>query len=891
MGSKSINLEKRRASMERRGQDAWAALQENDFAKAQKEYAKAVELAKALSDHGAQAVYLSYMGVAKQSQGLFDEANRDFSEALALGKEEGLTQIVAHASLLLGEQSRDTGHGEQAIHYFLQAAEAAYNSQDALGMEISFGNLGRLYLERGWAEQASDWFQHALNTADESPNRAAWLGSMGLSMAELGQFDEAINYYLKAYEEAVVQDDKRTQAVCLGSQGNALFEQGKLEPAIKCYEEATRLSRECEDGRRVGIWLGNIGTTWLKMGDIAKALENCAEAARLAHDFADQQSEAAHTDSLGDCYMAKGELNLAMDKYQEALDLSSAIEDRQGQRIYLSNLGKVHQEMGQLQPAFDFYNRAIDMFDEQRAAIKADDLKTSFANRGQELYRDMVRVCLAMGRRVEALEFVGRAKSRALLDLLSNSPIDISQLTHGGDESLQKLIQKEQELRSQIAHFERLFWQGPSSGDGGHRGAALAPEDSHKIYGEWRNVVNQLRRHHPNYASLVAASTLTFDEIQSLWHIEKNQEGDEKRFMLDRKTAILEFYWTDQYLMAASVNYKSKQPKTHFEIDPEVLEMLEMDLASFLEMSATEGWDVPVSLCKRLYDALMKPILEDLPEEIEHLLIVPHGSLYHLPFTALNDGKGFTCERYSISYLPTTSLIPVLAKADRSNYDRSPKYLISAISDYSATRKDGLVLSSRLRSAAGLDDLSYTLEEANTIFDLGAQHSPEARLLTNEEVKEALPQLFSEYPVVHFAGHAVFNPEEPLASGLVLSDGSILTAASILQGNVLRTNCGKLLVLSACQTGVNMVTAGGEILGLARALMYAGMPNLVLSLWEVADRSTATLMQDFHRVMIEMMQAGNRFNIADALREAQRSAAQSGQPIHAWAPFIHMGID
>src|SRR5262249_39712521 len=102
----------------------------------------------------------------------------------------------------------------------------------------------------------------------------------------------------------------------------------------------------------------------------------------------------------------------------------------------------------------------------------------------------------------------------------------------------------------------------------------------------------------------------------------------------------------------------------------------------------------------------------------------------------------------------------------------------------------------------------------------------------------------------------------------------------------LRTHCGRLLVLSACQTGVNLVTPGGEILGLARALMYAGMPNLVLSLWEVADRSTSDLMQEFHNAW----QAG-KLSIAEALQKAQQVAVKSGQPVHAWAPFIHFGID
>jgi CHAT domain-containing protein len=125
-----------------------------------------------------------------------------------------------------------------------------------------------------------------------------------------------------------------------------------------------------------------------------------------------------------------------------------------------------------------------------------------------------------------------------------------------------------------------------------------------------------------------------------------------------------------------------------------------------------------------------------------------------------------------------------------------------------------------------------------------------------------------------------------MASGLVLSDGSILSAASILEGNALRTERGRLLVLSACQTGVNVVTEGGEILGLARALMYAGMPNLVLSLWEVADRSTAELMQDFHTCW----QSG-KISVAQALRHAQLKAIAAKQPVHAWAPFIHFGIE
>jgi len=895
MGKKPVNLEKQRAAMEAQGDKGWAAFQKGDYKTAVDYYDKAVDLAKEVSDHGALAVFSSYQGISLAGLGEKERAVAAFQTAIETARQFGLSKVEAHASLLLAEQYRDDGHADDAIAYFLRALDAAYSCEDRNGMEIAFGNLGRLYLEKGWAEQSIEWFRHALEVREDTPNKAAWLGSLGLAYTELGLYDDANDYFTRAFNEAGLNEDRKTQAICRGSQGNAMFEAKRYEEAATCYEEALTLSEKAEDQRRVGIWLGNIGNAWLKRGDLNKAVEHCQRAVELAKTQEDLQSQAAHMDSLGDCYFAQGNLNLALERYQEALSLSREIEDRQGQRIYLSNLGKTYQQMGQLQPAFDFFSSAIELFDEQRSAIKADDLKTSFQNRGQDMYRDMVKVCLSMGKRVEALEYVGRAKSRALLDLLSNSPIDVSQLDDSGDESLQKLIHHESELRNQIAHFERLFWQGSSGGGGesGTRGAAIPAEDSQRIYAEWRDVVNQLRRRHPNYASLICASTLSFAEISQLWN-ETRTAGS--AYLLSRDTAIVEFYWTDQYLLSASLWHGAAQPSLNLITDAEKLTVLEEDLANFLEMSATEGWEVPVSLCKRLYTGLFGNVLAELPEHVNHLLLVPHGSLFHLPFSALHDGTGYVCQKFATSYLPTTSLIPVLAKEKAEaqtteaqgahSDDSTAPYLVSAISDYSITRKEGVIFSSRLRSAAGLDDLTYTLEEAQTIFDLGKSTSTRSKMLTNQEVKESLPELFSKYPVVHFAGHAVFNPDEPLASGLVLADGSILTAAAILQGNVLRTHCGKLLVLSACQTGVNKVTAGGEILGLARALMYAGMPNLVLSLWEVADRSTATLMKDFHAAW-----QGGKISIYEALRQAQIQALENGHPIHAWAPFVHMGID
>lgn len=868
--------------MENHGALAWQHLETGEFDRACAEYEAAIELARKLDRAINLSVYLSYLGVSKIALNDLDAAEKYLLESVETARKSGEAAIELHARLLLGELLGDAGKLEQAIELFHSACDISAETNDTASSELALANLGRLFLNLGWPEHAVACFLEALHQReDETRDKAALLGSLGLCMAELGKFDQAISYYQSAFIEASLAEDSHTMSICRGSEGNTLFEIGNFKNALKAYEEALELAERAEDPHRQGIWLGNIGTTWLKLGDADKALTYCMRAEEMARANDDFQAQAAHLDSIGDCFVEKNELEKAQEYYKQALDVSEKIEDRRGKRIYLANLGKLYERIGELQPAFEYLAKSVDLFDELRASIKTDDLKTSFANRGEELYKNVVRVCLSLGKRVEALEYVGRAKSRALVDLLSNSPIDISHLTGSEDEGLKRLIIKERDLRAQIDRLERIFWHGPSISDSGHRGSGVVTADeAHKVYEEWRDVVGQLKRRHPNYAQLVSATTLGFKDIKSLWN-----QGDSP---LSEDTIIIEYFWTDEFLLACSVANSQQEPVVHMLAGSEERDMLSVDLETFLEMSSTEGWEVPTSLCKRLYDALLRPVLEGISQDVGRLVIVPHGSLFHLPFAALHDGENYLCKKYSFSYLPSTSLIPVLSRSETEaeRNDDMSSYLISAISDYSATRRDGLVFSSFLRSAAGLNDLSYTMEEAHSILAVGSKAAPDAKLIMNEEVKESFSTLFGKYPVVHFAGHAVFNPEEPMASGLVLSDGTVLTAASILERSSLRTECGRLLVLSACQTGVNRVTPGGEILGLSRALMYAGMPNLVLSLWEVADRSTSDLMQVFHNVW----QAG-KTTIADALRVAQCEALDSGQPIHAWAPFIHFGID
>ena len=93
-----------------------------------------------------------------------------------------------------------------------------------------------------------------------------------------------------------------------------------------------------------------------------------------------------------------------------------------------------------------------------------------------------------------------------------------------------------------------------------------------------------------------------------------------------------------------------------------------------------------------------------------------------------------------------------------------------------------------------------------------------------------------------------------------------------------------LVVLSACQTGLGLVTEGGEIIGLTRAFLYAGTPSVVASLWSVDDASTAMLMTRFYRNLKSMPRD-------EALRAAQADLMHdSGTAApYYWAAFYLTG--
>jgi CHAT domain-containing protein len=138
------------------------------------------------------------------------------------------------------------------------------------------------------------------------------------------------------------------------------------------------------------------------------------------------------------------------------------------------------------------------------------------------------------------------------------------------------------------------------------------------------------------------------------------------------------------------------------------------------------------------------------------------------------------------------------------------------------------------------------------------------------------------------------NAERPEFTGLVLSlVGNKNNDGFLRTDEVFNLNLGaQLVMLSACETGLGKEKRGEGVIGLTRAFMYAGTPTVGVSLWSVADKSTAELMTDFYRRLLGPAAASSALTApSGAMREAQL-AMITGKKYSApfyWAPFVLIG--
>ncbi len=338
-------------------------------------------------------------------------------------------------------------------------------------------------------------------------------------------------------------------------------------------------------------------------------------------------------------------------------------------------------------------------------------------------------------------------------------------------------------------------------------------------------------------------------------------------------------------------------------------------------------------LARVVDEKVMRPVLalaQSGSGEIRRLLIAPDGLLNLVPFAALVDRQGrYLVEAFSISYLMSGRDLLRSPVRGPNNQDT----VIVADPDYGGSEN---AIASRSRDVglpAGLPQsngsksnvaqvyfppLKGTAGEARALKTI----LPQATVFTRGQATEyALKQLHSP-GILHVATHGFFLQDQEirlvgardlvldtaqtvgpsnqpienplLRSGLALAgvnhrlgradqgDDGVLTALEAAGLDLFGT---KLVVLSACDTGVGEVKNGEGVFGLRRALSLAGSETQVMSLWPVSDLGARDLMIDYYKALERGAGRG------DGLRRVQLEMLKGKGRRHPfyWASFIQSG--
>ena len=523
----------------------------------------------------------------------------------------------------------------------------------------------------------------------------------------------------------------------------------------------------------------------------------------------------------------RGDHAAAIAHYEQAI---AALKTMAGQPLLIAlhtGLARSLGQVGRTDDALEHVRQATATVEDVRADLQAAELRSGFVEDKQGIYHLGAHLALRAGKPEEAFGFSERGRARAFLDLLANQ----ATLSKG---STKALVAEEIHLRANLAEAKALADDPDEGGDAARPMIAAAER-------EYRAFIERVRRSNAEQASLMAVEPVSAAEVQAL---------------LPADTTLVEFLvgvddtlvWTIDRQRVQALRIPLR--RTALVAEVRALRTAVTDQQPLAEVQAQ---------ARKVYDRLLEPVRARITTA--RVIVVPHDVLHYLPFAALRTpADRWLVEELAISTLPSASVLKFLGDKGRG-------------------AGNGVVAIGNPDVGAGLE-LRWAEREARYI---GQRYPAATVLVRGEATKARAVQAGAGAGILHFATHGELNDKNPLDSALLLApadgnDGHL--AVRDLFGLELHA---RLVVLSACETGLGALSRGDELVGLQRAFLYAGTPAVVTTLWKVDDRASYELVRVFYERL-------GSAPAVEALRQAQLAALPAFPHPFQWAAFTLTGV-
>ncbi len=310
--------------------------------------------------------------------------------------------------------------------------------------------------------------------------------------------------------------------------------------------------------------------------------------------------------------------------YEKLLSQKISADYERLRWVSMADLASIYAEEGKIKDSIGLLKEAVEIIESQRKTIFSEGSKIGFVGDKQAVYHDLIRTLYADKQYEKAFEYVERAKSRALVDLLASKKEFAYRGEHGRE--IQNLLAAGDSTETLVALQE----------------ASLAGSKTRGI----RIRVNEdLKNRAPELASLVTVTYQGASEILS---------------QIPAEEALLEYYCHGRDIYAFILS-DGRLQAVELQSDG-----LAEEVRAFHELVGQPGSEQFMAVSRKLYQRLFQPVESCLAKR--SLIVVPHGILHYLPMNALHDGSFYLIDRYRLRVMPSASVMKYLSgkKTDKT---------------------------------------------------------------------------------------------------------------------------------------------------------------------------------------------------------------------------------
>ena len=810
------------------------------------------------------AMAVDFDGLILQRQGRMEAARASHAKALQLleplpDTDVGRRNLLArsNARINLGTVLFFVGQLEEAARQLEEAVRGLDGAREERGPDFrlargrAHNNLGLVQQEMGRLADARQSFDRAAAAAgfrpatdDDRMLRAQALNNEARVLGQEDRLDEARAKLQEARGLARDTSRQLLEANVLDSLAEVLLDaevapgdrRRVTEEALAALDEAVRLEAVDPSPLVRGMMLINRGRALSRLGRGAEALraldEAVAVAANLGVPSLQRDAHGARADHLAAAGPA--ERDRAIKDYAEAI---AVLERTQGRAL---------------------------------RASERHELRVL-----RHLYERIVGLLLARGDVASALGYLDRSKSAALRHELIKRDArlreaDAEQAVRGA----QGLLRQEETLVEQVRQL-RLA--------GREDAAARLEKDLRGLRGRAEAAIAEIQKRYGDryrdYFSVNPDTLLGLKDSLPPGHLVVTY------FVAD------DGLWLFLVSNPGGLSWRRVPGVRRAELDERVrryrqlvLQMRGTDVAS----RGTGSWDSPLLRDLReqtdwLYRRLLEPIEAEW-RQAQHLILAPTGLLYYLPFHAL--GR-YDAAKRELRFLVQDKPVSYLTNATLQALGRAPARPreLTVLALGNPTYKHERPPLAQLGSA------EKEVEAIRIIFGSRAVALPGPQAtLANLRARLARPAARgapgpARFGILHLATHGVVERDSPADSWLAFEGKARLLAREIpelpLEGTHLAT-------LSACETALAEDRPGADLMSLGRFFSTAGVPSVLVSLWEVDDDATRDLMVRFYETLVKQ---GATLDKARAIQAAQVALLARPETRHPyfWAAFILIG--